>query len=74
MIETKRQAQAAIAEIRELTGWTDAEIARRAGVHKSTIGRIVTGKMSFPGYDTRLALVNILIYARGIDQDNKFDN
>jgi transcriptional regulator with XRE-family HTH domain len=68
MIETSSQAESAVAEIKQRTGWTDAEIARRVGVNKSTIHRIRTGKMVFPDYSTRLALASTLIYARGIKQ------
>jgi len=68
MIETITQAIAAVEEIRALTGWPDAEIARRAGVNRATINRIKTGKMKFPGYETRLALANCLVYVRGIKQ------
>lgn len=68
MIETTKQAQNAVVEIASLTGWNDAEIARRTGVNRSTISRIRSGNMKFPGYDTRLALASCLIYARGIKQ------
>lgn len=71
MIETTKQAMAAIEEIYELTGWHDSEIARRAGFNRSTIHRIRTGKMKFPGYKTRKALTGMLIYARGLRPDNK---
>lgn len=66
MIETTAQAMAAVDEIKQLTGWPDAEIARRAGVNRATIHRIRTGKMKFPGYDTRGAISSCLVYARGL--------
>lgn len=68
MIETTTQARNALDEIKLLTGWPDAEIARRAGLNRATISRIKNGSMKFPGYDTRMALANCLVYARGIKQ------
>lgn len=66
MIETTAQARAAVDEIKRLTGWPDAELARRAGVNRATIHRIKTGEMKWPGADTRKALTSCLIYARGL--------
>jgi transcriptional regulator with XRE-family HTH domain len=66
MIETTAQALAAVDEIIELTGWPDAEIARRTGLSKGTINRIKTKKMKWPGVDTRDALAECLRYARTI--------
>ena len=66
MIETTAQAVAAVEEIKRITGWPDAEIARRCDLNRATIHRIRTGAMKFPGYDTRQALSSCLIYARGI--------
>jgi predicted DNA-binding protein YlxM (UPF0122 family) len=69
MIETTAQAQAAIAEIGRLTNWPDAEIARRADVHRATMHRIKSGAMKFPGYKTRLALYDLLKYARSLTDE-----
>jgi transcriptional regulator with XRE-family HTH domain len=66
MIETRVQAVSAVDEIAELTGWSYAEIARRSGICKGTMRRLRTGKMKWPGEDTRRGLTECLIHARNI--------
>jgi transcriptional regulator with XRE-family HTH domain len=66
MIETTAQALAAVDEIKQLTGWPDAEIARRTGLSQGTLNRIKTRKMKWPSVDTRKAIAEVLIYARTI--------
>lgn len=64
MLETRPQITDALDEIQSITEWPDAEIARRAGLHRATISRIRSGVMKWPGAETREKLGILLLKAR----------
>ena len=48
MIETAKQVKEALAEIQTLTGWTNSRLADKVGVHRSSIGRLLTDEAENP--------------------------
>jgi len=48
MIETAKQVKEALAEIQALTGWTNSRLADKVGVHRSSIGRLLTDEAENP--------------------------
>ena len=52
IVETLKQAQEAIAEIKTLTGWTLTRISRKVGVSRICIVNLVEGRTKDPNDDT----------------------
>ena len=48
MIETAKQTKEALAEIQELTGWTNGRVAEKVGVTRATIGRLINNEVDNP--------------------------
>lgn len=58
----------ALEEIKHITGWRDAEIARRAGIDKSTITRLKLDGGRQPSPRAKSAIYDVLLIARGLNQ------
>jgi len=55
MIETLKQSQEAIKEIKELTGWTNSRLATKIGVFRGSLNKIESGATSNTPQDSTMA-------------------
>jgi transcriptional regulator with XRE-family HTH domain len=61
MIETLKQAQAALNEILFVTGWSQREVARRCNIAPATICRILSGRITqTPSAENRASINELL--------------
>jgi transcriptional regulator with XRE-family HTH domain len=67
MIETKKEAQAAVVEIQELTGWSLSGTARKADLSIPVITRLMNDE-SMPTMETRFKLDKLLKRMRKRDK------
>lgn len=66
MVKTKKQAIAAVNEIKRKTGWKLSRIADECGVHRATIVRLMSPEANEPNEDTRKAIYLVQLEVRAM--------